>query len=132
FTMSLATGVATPLPNSFTPFVLVIDIAISNAGQMYGQDIGVDQLLSIDKLTGAAVAIGPTGQNTNFAQGMDFDHSDNTLYAWMYLGGGVNNLSTFNLATGAATVVVNGPAGPENEGAVHVAVPVKLLGFGVS
>jgi hypothetical protein len=132
FTLNTTTGVATQLPSSFSPFVLVIDIAISPTGQMYGQDIGVDQLISINKATGAATAIGPTGQNTNFAQGMDFDTSDNTLYAYMYLGGGVNNLSTFNLATGAATIIVNGPAGPENEGSMDVpAVPVSLLGFGV-
>jgi hypothetical protein len=129
FTLDLQTRVAT-LVGPITGFPLIIDIAISNSGQMYGHDIGVDQLVAINKATGAATAIGATGVNANFAQGMDFDASDNTLYAFIYIGGGVNDLRRFDLTTGAATLILNGPAGPEMEGAVKVAAvratPVAL------
>ena len=97
-------------------FALVVDIAISNTGQMYGHDIGVDQLIAINKATGAGTAIGPTGFNANFAQGMDFDHSTNILWSWLYIGGGVNNLVTFTLTTARAPWCSAEPAGPENEG----------------
>jgi len=127
FTMDMTTGVATLVGNFTHVGPLIIDIAISNLGQMYGHDIATDSLYSINKATGATTVIGLTGQNTNFAQGMDFDASTDTLYAFMYIGGGVNNLSTFNLATGAATIIVPGPAGPEQEGAMKVAA-LRLTG----
>jgi S-layer family protein len=118
YTLSLNTRVATLVgPIGFS---LVIDIAISNTGQMYGHDIGLDQLISINKATGAGTIIGPTGFNANFAQGMDFDNGTNVLWAWLYIGGGVNNLVTFNLNTWAATLVLAGPPGPENEGAIKM------------
>ena len=141
WTLNLATGVATPVGTiviSPPPAVgaIIIDIAISNSGQIYGHDIGNDILIAINKTTAAATVIGSTTQNTNFAQGMDFDRSTDTLYAYMYIGGGVNNLSTVNLATGAATIIVPGPAGPENEGAVRAgaspaALAVDAVGNGV-
>ena len=63
---------------------------------------------------------------SNFAQGMDFDWSDNTLYGFQYTGGGVNNLVRFNTTTGQAVVIVPGPNGPEMEGAVKVASALAL------
>lgn len=57
---------------------------------------------------------------------MDFDAAAGTLYAWMYLGGGVNNLSTIDLTTGAASLVVNGN-NTEIEGSIQVPVPFIFL-----
>jgi len=64
--------------------LLVIDIAVSAGGQMYGLDIRSDNLLSIDKTTGRGEAVGPVGFDANFAQGMDFDDSSGTLYLAAY------------------------------------------------
>ena len=126
WTLNLASGVATLVGTiviSPTPptAAIVVDIAISNSGQIYGHDIANDIMIAIDKTTAAATVLGSTTQNANFAQGMDFDLSTNVLYAYMYIGNGVNNLSTVNLTTGAATIIVPAPAGPENEGAIKVA-----------
>jgi subtilisin-like proprotein convertase family protein len=103
-TVNPATGAITVVA-PFTGVTLLIDIAISPAGQMYGIDISDDGLYSINKATGVATLIGPTGINANFAQGMDFDDSTNTLYWPAYIGAGVNSLATVNTTTGAATVI---------------------------
>ena len=75
------------LPNS----TAAIDVDIASArGQIYGHDIANDIMIAIDKTTAAATVLGSTTQNGNFAQGMDFDLSTNVLYAYMYIGTGVN------------------------------------------
>jgi hypothetical protein len=121
FTLDLGTGAAT-LVGSIGAFT-VIEIAISNTGQMYGTEIVTDNLLSIDKTTGTGTLIGPLGVAISFAQGMDFDASTNILYAWLYTGGGVNQLASINLATGAATTLDNG-VNEENEGSIKVPASV--------
>ena len=103
---------------------LDIDLAIDSQGNAYGHDIGTDMLLSIDLGTGAATPIGPTGFNANFAQGMDFDYSTDTLYATLYTGGGTGQFGFFDLSTGALipladTVSLNA----EMEMAVAVGIP---------
>jgi hypothetical protein len=82
---------------------LIFEIKIDNNGVMYGHEGGADVLIEIDKTTAASTVIGPTGFAANFAQGMDFDPSDNTLYAWIYTGGGTGSFCSFNLATGACS-----------------------------
>ena len=103
---------------------LMIDIAVNAEGQMYGHDIGTDSIYSIDKTTGATTLIGLTGYSANYAQGMDFDNDDGTLYIWLYQSGGSNVYGTVNLTTGAVTpLAVNAPLG-EFEGATQtVGVP---------
>jgi hypothetical protein len=84
---------------------------------MYGHDIGTDSIYTIDTATGAATLVGLTGYDANFAQGMDFDNDDGTLYIFLYLGGGANVYGTVDLATGAVTpLAVDNPTG-EFEGA---------------
>jgi len=102
YTLNPATGALTNV-GAFGTGILNIEIAISATGQMYGHDIAADNLLLINKATGAATVIGPTGFASNFAQGMDFDYTTNTLYATIYTGGGTGAFASFNLATGAAT-----------------------------
>ncbi len=97
---------------------LMIDIAIGPSGVMYGHDIGTDSIYRIDTATGAATLVGPTGFNANFAQGLDFDNEDGTLYAFLYLGGGAHHFGRIDLDTGALTPLAsNVPAG-EYEGAI--------------
>jgi len=83
----------------------MIDISIDSAGNCYGHDLGDDMLYSIDLTTGVGTPIGPTGQAANFAQGMDFDPCDDTLYATIYTGGGTGVFASFDLSTGAANVI---------------------------
>src|SRR5699024_5400048 len=85
------------------PSATVIAIAISPEGLMYGIDIVDDVLLAIDKTTAEATVIGPLGFDANFAQDMDFDPSDGTLYWAGYFGGGDSQMLTVDLETGAAT-----------------------------
>lgn len=120
YSFDLATGVAT-LIGSDASVSLLIDIAIGPNGVMYGHDISTDSIYTIDRSTGAATLVGPTGVNSNFAQGMDFDNATGTLYAWMYQGGGANNYGTIDLATGALTPLATSNPEGEFEGAVQVA-----------
>jgi subtilisin-like proprotein convertase family protein len=112
-----STGAATLIGQDPT-VSLLIDIAMNPAGDMYGHDVGTDSIYQIDPTTGLATLIGPTGYNANFAQGMDFDNDDGTLYIFLYQGGGSNVYGTVDLATGAVTpLAVDDPLG-EFEGAI--------------
>ncbi|MBK9964574.1 MAG: hypothetical protein IPP07_06605 [Holophagales bacterium] len=125
YTINTTTGAATLVGPFGT--TLMIDIAINNAGQMYGHDIGSDSLYSINTATGAATLIGLTGHLANFAQSIDFDKSTGILYGWIYIGTGVNQFVQFDLATGAGTIL-NTPTNIEAEGAL---LPVALERFSV-
>jgi hypothetical protein len=114
------------LVGDITGLALVIELAIANDGTIYVHDIADDTISTVDRATGASTLVGPTGINANFAQGMDFDAGSGTLYAWLYVGGGVNNLSTIDLATGAASLVVDGD-NTEIEGTIRVPVPFIFL-----
>ncbi len=121
YTIDLSTGELTligPLSGPTDPTgTIFIDIAINCQGDLYGHNISDDALYSINPDTGVATLIGTHGLPANFAQGMDFDNSDGTLYAFIYTGGGTNRFGTFDLATGAFTTLVeNSPLG-EFEGA---------------
>ncbi len=96
---------------------------------MYGHDIGTDSIYSINKSTGTASLIGATGYNANFAQGMDFDNQDGTLYIFLYIGSGANVFGTVNLSTGAVTPLATSSPQGEFEGAVKTAgmVPEKVF-----
>jgi hypothetical protein len=140
-TVDPVTGVVTPGPliTGLAAGAINIDIAIDRNGQMYGHDIALDQLLRIDKTTGAATIIGNTGQAANFAQGMDFDWDTNTLYATIYTGGGTGVFASMNLTTGAANVITSTTSwNAEMEMAVKSPIPepsaislLALTGAGV-
>jgi PKD repeat protein len=99
---------------------LMIDIAMGPNGDMYGHDIGTDSIYWIDPATGAATLIGgPTGYNANYAQGLDFDNEDGTLYIFLYIGSGANVYGIVDLATGGVIpLAVDNPQG-EFEGATQ-------------
>jgi len=112
YSFNLATGAATLIGAHGVAGALFVDIAINCAGDMYGHDIASDSLYSINKTTGAATLIGTHGLAANFAQGMDFDNNDGTLYAAIYTGSGTYTYGTFNLTTGAITPLsTNTPTG---------------------
>ncbi|MDX1435438.1 MAG: S8 family serine peptidase [Anaerolineales bacterium] len=118
YTINIATGTATLVGTNATT-ALLIDISVGPDGVMYGHDIGTDSIYTIDKSNGAATLVGLTGYNANFAQGMDFDNDDGTLYIFLYIGGGANVYGTVNTSTGAVTpLATDNPLG-EFEGAIQ-------------
>ena len=91
--------------------MLIIDIAIDPSGLMYGLDIIGDNLVAIDKTSGAAAVIGSIGFDANFAQGMDFDPSTGILYLAGYdRTTSQGNMYTVDVTSGAATLIA--PIGP--------------------
>jgi hypothetical protein len=135
YTLNTVSGAATlvgPIvPTGGAP--AIVDIAISNEGDLYGHDVSGDRILRIDKATAAVEEIGATGFDANFAQGMDFDASTNTLYLALYEALGVQNLATVNLATGTATIVTTTTQPVELEMSIHnvrpsmQAVPLEIV-----
>jgi|CXWL01.1.fsa_nt_gi hypothetical protein len=116
YTLNLTTGAATLIGSMGTE--LMIDIAVNCSGAMYAHGTTTDALFSVNPATGASTLIGAHGLLANFAQGMDFDNEDGTLYAFIYTGAGTNRFGTFNLATGAFTSLsTDNPLG-EYEGAI--------------
>ncbi|MCI0452828.1 MAG: S8 family serine peptidase, partial [Candidatus Latescibacteria bacterium] len=51
----------------------IISLAVDDDGRMFAQDVITDELISVDKTTGAGTAIGSLGFDSNFGQGMAFD-----------------------------------------------------------
>ncbi|HEU4930159.1 MAG TPA: choice-of-anchor D domain-containing protein, partial [Candidatus Krumholzibacteria bacterium] len=58
----------------------IIACAIDNEGNMYAHDLVTDELVSINKTTGAGTPIGSLGFDANFGQGMGYDGETGTLY----------------------------------------------------
>jgi hypothetical protein len=100
---NIATSGTFTLVGTSTVMGLAIDLSCDSQGNLYANSISTDSIYSIDSTTGAATLIGPTGFATNFAQGMDFDWSSDTLYATLYTGGGTGGFCTIDLTTGTAT-----------------------------
>src|SRR5690606_19081406 len=112
---------------------IIIDIAMDSQGNLYGTGLD-DNLYSIDTGTGAGTIIGAMGFDINFAQGMDFDWSTDTLYATMYQGGGVGQFASIDVNTGLATSLeLTTSLNMEAEMAVQQAIPapgaIALLGL---
>lgn len=122
YSMNLATGAVTLIGQITAPTdgtgTIMIDIAMNCAGALYGHNISDDSLYSINPATGAGTRIGTHGLAANFAQGMDFDNQDGTLYGFIYTGTGTNRFGTFNLSTGAFTTLVQDNPLGEYEGAI--------------
>ncbi len=103
YVVDITTGDASPLGSPLTERV-INEIAIDASGVMYGIDVYNDVLVAIDKLTGEAQTIGPTGLALWLSQGLDFDDRTGTLYlaAFDQTNGAIYTLDT---VTGQATLV---------------------------
>ncbi len=122
--LSLIGPITAPTDGTGTIF---IDIAVNCEGQLFGHNINDNALYSIDPGTGTGTFIGTHGFDTNYAQGMDFDNSDGTLYAFMTLRDTTNRFGSFNLSTGGfTTLVTNNPPG-EYEGAIPTTCPNDVI-----
>ena len=84
---------------------LMIDIACDSQGNLIGHSISTDSFYSIDPNTAVATLLGAHGLAANFAQGMDFDWSTDTLYATIYTGGGTGGFYSVDTTTGAVTLI---------------------------
>jgi hypothetical protein len=120
WSINLTTG-ATSLIGSMGADI-IIDIAIDSNGRMVAHDISTDTFHFVNTTNGALTLIGAHGLAANFAQGMDFDWSNGTLYAAVYTGGGTLTYGSVSLATGAVTSIPGITSG-EYEMAVKSAVP---------
>lgn len=118
YTIDAGTGAAT-LVGTDPASTAMIDIAINCGGEMYGHDIVTDSIYQIEPSDGSVTLIGPTGVDSNFAQGLDFDNEAGVLYAWTYQGGGANQFGTINLTTGALTPLFSSNPTGEWIGAVQ-------------
>ena len=132
YSLNTTTGAASLIGNMHATNI-VIDISVSSTGQMVAHDISTDAFHNVNTGTGAMTLIGNHGLAANFAQGMDFDWSNNTLYAAVYTGGGTLTYGSVNLGTGAVTSIPGILSG-EYEMAVQQAVPepasLAALGLG--
>jgi hypothetical protein len=90
---------------------------------LVAHEIATDSFYNVNPATGAMTLIGSHGLAANFAQGMDFDNQDGTLYAFIYTGGGTNRFGTVNLTTGAFTTQAQDNPLGEFEGAVRNTCP---------
>lgn len=91
---------------------VIIDLAMNCKGELYAHNISDDSLYRVDTGDGTLELIGSHGLPANFAQGMDFDKRDDTLYAWIYTGAGNNSFGILDTATAAFTPLAeNAPRG---------------------
>lgn len=132
YSLNINTGVAS-LVGSMHATNIVIDISMDTAGRMVAHDISTDAFHWVNTGSGAMTLIGNHGLAANFAQGMDFDWTNNTLYAAVYTGGGTLTYGSVNLTTGAVTSIPGILSG-EYEMAVQSPVPepttIAALGLG--
>jgi hypothetical protein len=121
YSLNLTTGAATLIGPMTGPPAdnIVIDISMNCSGRMIAHEIATDSFYDVNTATGAMTLIGPHGLAANFAQGMDFDNQDGTLYAFIYTGAGTNRFGSVNLTTGAFTTLVQDNPLGEFEGAVR-------------
>ncbi len=113
YTLDPNTGAATVV-GQITNGPIIIDIAIDTGGEMYGLDIGSDELLAIDPATGAGTVIGSVGFDASYAQGMDFEEESGVLYlAAFNVGNFLGELRIADTQTGNSVLVGTFPGGAE-------------------
>lgn len=106
--------------------ITIIDIAIDQAGHMYGVEIAGDNFVAIDKTSGAAEVVGSIGFDAGFAEGLDFDDSTGILYfAGNDMTSDTGNLYTINLKTGHADLIA-----PTGNGDEFDALAIAAFGSG--
>ena len=106
YSVDLATGAMTLVVPVTGGVTAAINFLIHpNTGVMYAVDNGLDDLFSIDRVTGVSTLIGDIGYAISFAQGADFDGGSSVAYMCAYVSGGVNTIRTLDLTTGLSTEV---------------------------
>jgi len=117
---NIATGTLTLVGSDATGGI-IIDISCDSQGRLIAHSITSDSFYSVDPNTAALTLIGAHGLAANFAQGMDFDWTNDTLYAAIYTGGGTGRFVSVNTTTGAVTTLADTtPTNGEFEIAVQI------------
>lgn len=105
YTLNPSTGAATKIGET-TGAPVLIDVTCDASGQLFGLDVGNDNLVRINSSTAAATVIGPIGFDANYAQGMDYDEADNVLYLAAYNNSiGAGELRIADTTTGNTTLI---------------------------
>ncbi|MFZ4523061.1 MAG: T9SS type A sorting domain-containing protein [Bacteroidales bacterium] len=112
YTIDLATGASTLVGSAAG--VLLINLAINNAGVCYSVDLSSDNLGTVNLTTGAFTVVGPIGFNANYAQDMEFDRESGELFIAAY--GTTGWLGWVNQATGATMKIGDFEGGAEVTG----------------
>jgi hypothetical protein len=112
YTVDLATGAATLVGSSTGG--LIISMACDGNGDLYGFEIQLDEIVSINKTTGARTSIGAAGFDGNYAQSMAWDPASNIIYMAAYNNtASQGQLRVVDIATGATSLVGVFPGGAE-------------------
>ena len=106
-TVNLGTGALTAVGSMLAGATCNIALGYHDPTDMlYGHDIVGDNIVSVNKTTGASAVVGPTGFDANFAQGMECDRTDGTCYLFALNNTTVlGEVRTINLATGNTSLV---------------------------
>jgi hypothetical protein len=110
YKINLETGVPTEVAPLTGTSNALFTLAVDLAGNMYGVEqmyAGNARFMQVNKTTGACTFIGYTGKACNYAQSMNFDHYDGTLYWCQCSGPSDLNFMTINVATGAASLIAS-------------------------
>ena len=104
YSISTANGYPSLIGQSCTD--LLINLACDLSGNLYAVGTNSDTLYHIDKSTGNATPIGYIGFDAGYAQGMDFNLANDTLYLASYdVTDTAGELRWANLTTGATTLM---------------------------
>jgi hypothetical protein len=122
---------------------LIIDIAVSPSGTLYGIDIYLDNLVEINTSDGSTTIIGYTGFDANYAQGMDFDDTSGELIwaSYSYSGNPGNGIRVVDVSDGSSTLIepfpneidclAIGPAKPVPFNIYFIISAFVLIGIGI-
>ncbi len=106
YTVDLNSGAFTSIGAIGNTGGLMIGIAIDGDGNMWGHDLGLDEIWSIDKTTGVGTSVGSTGFNANYAQGMGYDPLTDAVYLAAFNGSNFYfELRLVDTSTGATTLL---------------------------
>jgi subtilisin-like proprotein convertase family protein len=104
--IDLLTGVRTPIGPMGATAGCVVGLAADNSGNLFGQNIVGDNLIAINKTTGAGTVVGLLGFDANFGQSADCDAGTGTCYLFAFNNGAFRGeLRSVDTATGATTLV---------------------------
>ncbi|MDP8287995.1 MAG: carboxypeptidase regulatory-like domain-containing protein, partial [Candidatus Electryonea clarkiae] len=106
YTVDLATGACTLVGAIGNTGGMMIAIAVDGNGDMWGHDLGLDEIWTIDKATGTGMSVGSTGFDANYAQSMAWDPLTNIVYLAAFNGTNFYyELRTVDLTTGATALL---------------------------
>ncbi len=130
---SINTSNGTPSFIGQSEIDVLVNLACDASGNLYSVGLGSDYLYKLNKLTGAATAIGPVGIDINYQQDMEFDLNTGILYMAAYNSNtSSGEFRSVDKVTGASTLIGAFQGGAEITGlcipnnAVNVSIENQL------